>query len=122
MGMYRARSHPVVHLELHTRDRALAAEKLERICGWRPEEISAAGGTYQALALGGGLGGGIVECRPQRPLWLPYAEVSDIREATEQARANGARVVMGPREGSAGWRAMVAVPAGGEIAFWQPKR
>jgi len=120
--MYRARSHPVVHLELRTGDRALAADKLERICGWGGEEISATGGTYHALALGGELDGGIVECRTRRPLWLPYVEVPDIREATEGARANGARVVIGPREGPAGLRAIVAVPAGGEIAFWQPKR
>jgi hypothetical protein len=28
---------------------------------------------------------------------------------------------MEPREGPAGWRSVVATPAAGEIAFWQPK-
>jgi uncharacterized protein len=120
--MYRGSSHSVVHLELHTPDRALAEEKYEALCGWRPEEIRAAGGTYHALALGGGLDGGIVECGTSRPLWLPYVEVHDIREATERARVNGARVLLEPREGPAGWRSIVVVPAGAQIAFWQPKR
>ena len=33
----------------------------------------------------------------------------------------GASVLLEPREGPAGWRSVVATPAGGEIAFWQPK-
>ena len=34
----------------------------------------------------------------------------------------GAAVLLEPREGPAGWRSVVAAPAAGEIAFWQPKR
>jgi hypothetical protein len=30
-------------------------------------------------------------------------------------------VLLEPREGPAGWRSVVATPAGGEIAFWQQK-
>jgi predicted enzyme related to lactoylglutathione lyase len=30
-------------------------------------------------------------------------------------------VLFGPREGPAGWRSVVAVPDGAEIALWQPK-
>jgi predicted enzyme related to lactoylglutathione lyase len=41
---------------------------------------------------------------------------------TERAQRLGARIMLGPREGPAGWRSVVATPAGGEIAFWQPKR
>jgi hypothetical protein len=29
---------------------------------------------------------------------------------------------MEPREGPVGWRSVVATPAGGDVAFWQPKR
>jgi predicted enzyme related to lactoylglutathione lyase len=119
--MYRARTHPVVHLELHTSDLQRAREVLEQLCGWQGERIEGNAGAYQALDLGGGLDGGIVECAAGRPLWLPYVEVTDIREGTERARALGARVLLEPREGPAGWRSVVAVPAGGEIAFWQPK-
>jgi hypothetical protein len=30
-------------------------------------------------------------------------------------------VLLEPREGPAGWRSVVAAPAAGEIALWQPK-
>jgi uncharacterized protein len=115
-------SHPVVHLELHTGDLPRARELYARLCGWRPEQIDAGGGSYLALELGERIGGGIVECETKRPLWLPYVEVAEIDEATERARALGASVLLDSREGPAGWRSVVTTPAGGEIAFWQQKR
>jgi predicted enzyme related to lactoylglutathione lyase len=111
----------VVHLELHTRDLPEAQALYAELCGWRAERIDAGPGSYLALALGGAIGGGIVECDIARPLWLPYVEVSCIGEATERARALGATVSLGPREGPAGWRSVVTTAAGGELAFWQPK-
>ena len=60
--------------------------------------------------------------RTTRPLWLPYVEVAEIAEATEHARRLGAAVLLEPREGPAGWRSVITAPAGGELAFWQPKR
>jgi predicted enzyme related to lactoylglutathione lyase len=113
--------NPVVHLELHTGDRPGACAFYAGLCGWRPERIDAGGGTYWALELGGGFGGGIVECGTRWPLWLPYVKVAGISEATERARELGASVLLEPREGPAGWRSVVAATAGGEIAFWQPK-
>ena len=116
-----ASSQPVVHLELHTGDLPGAEALYSQLCGWRAERIEAGPGSYLALALGRGIGGGIVECDTERPLWLPYVEVDCIGEATDGARGLGARVLLEPREGPAGWRSVVATPAGGEIAFWQPK-
>jgi predicted enzyme related to lactoylglutathione lyase len=113
---------PLVHLELHTADLARAREVYAALCGWRPERIRARGGSYLAVELGSAVGGGIVECPTRRPLWLPYVEVPDVDRASERARAAGAAVLLEPREGPAGWRCVVATPAGGEIAFWQPKR
>jgi predicted enzyme related to lactoylglutathione lyase len=116
-----ASSNPVVHLELHTGDLSDAQEIYARLCGWRAERIDAGCGSYVALELAAGIGGGIVQCQTERSLWLPYVEVTGIRQATERARAAGAAVLLEPREGPAGWRSVVATPAGGEIAFWQPK-
>ena len=48
-------------------------------------------------------------------------EVENIAEATERGLLLGAEAVVGPREGPAGWRSVLAVPAGAEIALWQPK-
>jgi predicted enzyme related to lactoylglutathione lyase len=114
-------SKPVVHLELHTGDLPGAQALYARVCGWRTERIEAGCGSYLALELGGGISGGIVECDTDRTLWLPYVEVAAIGEATERASVLGATVLLDPREGPAGWRSVVATPAGGEIAFWQPK-
>jgi predicted enzyme related to lactoylglutathione lyase len=114
-------SKPVVHLELHTGDLQRARTLYRQLCGWRPERIEASGGSYLALELGHGFGGGIVECDTERPLWLPYVEVAAVAEVTERARLLGASVLLEPHEGPAGWRSVVATSAGGEIAFWQPK-
>jgi hypothetical protein len=120
MGQFR--SARVVHLELHTGDQAHARDFYLELCGWRPEQVRTASGSYLTLELGGGMGGGIVQCRTERPLWLPYVEVSQIREATDRARRLGARILLEPHEGPAGWRSVVATPAAGEIALWQSKR
>jgi predicted enzyme related to lactoylglutathione lyase len=114
-------SNPVVHLELHTGDRARAQTLYGELCGWRSEQVEAGCGSYLALELGAGLGGGIVECATERPLWLPYLQVDDVSEATEHARSLGASVLLEPREGPAGWRSVITTAAGGEVAFWQPK-
>jgi predicted enzyme related to lactoylglutathione lyase len=120
--MRQATSNPVVHLELHTGDLPRARAFYAELCGWRPEEVHAREGTYQALDMGGSFDGGIVQCGTERALWLPYVEVDRIGPATERARRLGGSVLLGPREGPAGWRSVVATPAGGEIAFWQQKR
>jgi predicted enzyme related to lactoylglutathione lyase len=115
------RSNPVVHLELHTGDLPRASGLYAELCGWRPEWIETRAGSYLSLELGGGFGGGIVECGTARPLWLPYVEVAEISDATERAGKLGASVLLEPREGPAGWRSVVSTPCGAEIAFWQPK-
>jgi uncharacterized protein len=113
--------HPVVHLELHTGDLGRASAFYLRLLRWRAERIHAGCGSYLALEVGGGFGGGIVECGTRRPVWLPYVEVAQIYEVTARAVGLGASVLLEPREGPAGWRSVVGTPAGGEIAFWQPK-
>lgn len=120
--MSQTEPHPVVHLELHTGDLPGASAFYEQLCGWRSERIDTQSGSYLALGLGRAVDGGIVECGTRRPLWLPYVEVDRIDEVTDRARRLGASVLLGPREGPAGWRSIVATSEGGEIAFWQSKR
>jgi predicted enzyme related to lactoylglutathione lyase len=120
--MGRNRSTPLVHLELHTGDLPQARAFYAALCGWPEEHIRAGQASYLALELARGLGGGIVECSTDRPTWLPYVEVPQVDAATDRARRLGAAVLLEPREGPAGWRSVVASPASGEIAFWQPKR
>jgi predicted enzyme related to lactoylglutathione lyase len=112
----------VLSLELHTHDLEAASGFYSELLQWRTERIENRWGTYHALALGDGLDGGIVECGTRRAGWLPYVEVERIEATTERAQSLGASVLLSPREGPAGWRAVVSTPAGGEIAFWQQKR
>jgi uncharacterized protein len=114
--------HPIVHLELHTSDLAEARSLYSELLGWRPEQIDTdGGGPYLALELGGGLGGGIVQCGTPRSLWIPYVAVDAIERVTARALELGATMLLEPSEGRAGWRSVVTTPAGGEIAFWQQK-
>jgi predicted enzyme related to lactoylglutathione lyase len=113
--------NPVVHLELHSGNLARACNSYSRVCGWRIERVHAGQRSYHVLDWGGTLEGGIVECGADRAMWLPYVEVARADEAAERAEGLGARVLLEPREGPAGWRSVVQVPEGGEIAFWQSK-
>ena len=115
-------ANPVIHLELHTQDQRGAVDFYTRLFGWRPERIHAGNGSYLALGMGNGVGGGVVECEAaEHPLWLPYVDVPDIALTTEQASELGGEVLLGPREGPEGWRSVVSTPEGGEVAFWQSK-
>jgi predicted enzyme related to lactoylglutathione lyase len=115
--------NPLVHLELHTSDLAGACDFYTRLLGWSREVVESSGATpYLALDMGGEVSGGAVQCSTSRSLWLPYVEVPDLRLVTDRARDLGAAVSLEPREGPVGWRSVVATPAGGEIALWQPKR
>jgi uncharacterized protein len=117
----RAVGCPVVHLELHTADETGARELYGELCGWRSERVRTCSGSYLALGLGERFSGGIVECATRRPMWLPYVRVSEIEAAAERASDLGASMLLEPREGPAGWRAVMSTPAGGELALWQPK-
>jgi predicted enzyme related to lactoylglutathione lyase len=111
----------VVHLELHTGNLPRACSFYTQLFGWRTERVRVGSGSYLALDLGHEIEGGVVEQDTERPLWLPYVEVPDIGRATDRARRLGGTVTLEPREGPAGWRSVIAAPAGADVALWQPK-
>ena len=117
----RTSSNAVVHLELHTHNLARACAFYRTLFGWRAETIHVGAGSYRALELGDSLGGGVVECETHLPVWLPYVEVTNISKAINRAHQLGASVLLEAREGPAGWRSVLDVPAGGELALWQPR-
>jgi uncharacterized protein len=120
-GMNSHPANPVIHLELHTGDLHGAVEFYTQLFGWHPERIQAGAATYLALGMGNGVGGGVVECEAEHPLWLPYVDVPDVTRTTDQAQALGGEVLLGPREGPDGFRSVVSTPDGSEVAFWQSK-
>jgi predicted enzyme related to lactoylglutathione lyase len=114
-------AHPVVHLELHTANVPRACAFYAELFRWRAEHVHIGSMSYLTLDLGTRIEGGVIECEVERPAWLPYVGVADIVETTERARSLGASVVLGPREGPAGWRSVLSPPSGAEIALWQRK-
>jgi predicted enzyme related to lactoylglutathione lyase len=119
--MARTAASPVVHIELQTGNLPRACAFYTRLLGWRAERIVVDAGSYVTLGLGNAIDGGVVEGDVDRSLWLPYPEVADVVEVTERARRLGAAVLLEPREGPAGWRSVLAIPSGAEIALWQRK-
>jgi hypothetical protein len=65
------RSHPVVHLELHTSDLAQARSLDSGLLGRRSERVDTDCGSYLALELGGRLGGGSSSATPRTPSGSP---------------------------------------------------
>src|SRR3954466_14432855 len=110
---------PLVHLELHTDDLAVASEFYTGLFEWRSQPVETEHGFYETLDLGGAVGGGVVECGVERPLWLPYVGVDRVEATTERARELGATVLLEPREGPAGWRSVIASASGAQVALWQ---
>ena len=110
--------NPVVHLELQTPNLPRACDFYSQLFGWRIETVR----SYLTMALGEGIQGGVVECDGEGASWVPYVEVADIAAATERGHRLGAAVSLCPREGPAGWRSVLEVPDGAEIALWQFKR
>jgi predicted enzyme related to lactoylglutathione lyase len=114
-------ANPVVHLQLRTPNLPRATAFYTQLFGWRAENVRVCSKAYLALELGRELDGGVVERDEAEASWLPYVEVPELGVALARARRLGARVVVGPREGPAGWRAVIEAPDGAEIAFWQQK-
>ena len=56
------------------------------------------------------------------PATVVFQLTGENRPPLLPAERLGARVLLAPREGPAGWRSVVSTPHGGEVAFWQPKR
>ncbi len=72
--MHPSSPRPVVHLELHTGDQAWASAFYAKLLCWRPQLIEAGSSSYLALDLGGGFGGGIVECGTEAACRELYAD------------------------------------------------
>ena len=79
----------VVRLELHIHDRAGASALYRDLMQWRTERIDSRWRTHHALAVGGGLDGGIVECDTCQAGWLPYVENMRVPPRVIQVSSDG---------------------------------
>ena len=53
--------------------------------------------------------------------WPPLAVLA-VSYFTAIARQFGARALLEPRDGLAGWRCVLSTPEAGVVVYWQPKR
>ncbi len=114
--------NPVVHLELHTDDLPQARAHLRAAMRLAGRAGADEGGSVPRARPGRAASAAASSsAAPRAACGCPTCEVGEIDAATARARELGASVLLEPREGPAGWRTVVSTPAGGEIAFWQPK-
>jgi len=117
-------ANPFVHVELQTRDLAVAKDFYTRLFGWQLQEMPMPGGegTYTLIQVGEGTGGGMF-ANPRIPSqWIAYVGVEDIRASTARARELGAQMLMDVTEvGDFGLMSMFVDPTGATLAMWQAK-
>ena len=120
--MIQAPSNRVVHLELHTGDLPSARDFYARLCAWRPQRVDAAAGSYLASRWGPASAAGSSSARSSTRCGFPMSRSPRSPRPPNGPGCSEPAVLLEPREGPAGWRSVIAAPAGGEIAFWQRKR
>jgi predicted enzyme related to lactoylglutathione lyase len=113
-----------VHVELNTTDVAQAKAFYGKLFEWTLEDIPMGDGAYTLIKVGKGTGGGMMKHPvPGAPSsWLAYVEVSDIKAATQNAKALGATVITDVTEVMGmGWLSIILDPTGAALGLWQGK-
>jgi predicted enzyme related to lactoylglutathione lyase len=119
-------ANPFVHIELQTRDLALAKDFYSKLFDWKLEDVPApeGGPPYTMINVGEGTGGGMYANTDPNvpPHWLAYVGVDDIDASTRKARDLGATVLQDVMQvGDYGRLSVIKDPTGAVIAMWQPK-
>jgi predicted enzyme related to lactoylglutathione lyase len=107
--------------ELYTPNPEGAWTFYQSLFGWEKTSAMDMGemGVYQMFGRGGGIpSGGIMKPPPGAPAaWMPYAMVADARASADMAKANGAKITVGPMEVPGGdWIAQGIDPQGAMFA------
>jgi uncharacterized protein len=116
--------------ELMTSDLNAASEFYSQLFGWKTlQDMDMGGpvGTYRVYGVGEKQLGGMMNVpkgAPVPPMWIFYAETSDLDAAIGRATRNGGKVMNGPMDVPGGGRiAQLADPQGAVFALHQsPKK
>jgi predicted enzyme related to lactoylglutathione lyase len=115
-------ANPFIHIELQTQDLATAKAFYAALFDWRLNDIP--GMRYTMIEVGEGTGGGMMPAKsPDGPSqWIPFIQVDDVHETTEQVRALGGRILKGPAHVPGyGWYSVMTDPAGATFGIWKPE-
>lgn len=115
-------SNPFIHIELQTQDLAKAKTFYATLFDWRLEDVP--GMRYIMIDVGEGTGGGMMQTKKPtaQSQWIPFVEVDDVFETTEQVRTLGGTILQGPAEVPGyGWYSVVGDPTGAVFGIWKPE-
>jgi predicted enzyme related to lactoylglutathione lyase len=111
--------------ELATRDVEKAKKFYSAMFGWQFEEYDTGELIYTLVKSGDKKFAGIWQI-PEAdqakipPHWMSYILVSDLKAAVENAKKNGATVIVDVKKvGDMGQLAVIIDPVGAHLAFWE---
>jgi predicted enzyme related to lactoylglutathione lyase len=110
-------------MDLFTTGRRAAADFYRDLAGYEVDEHQFSGLTRLVLASQGYARAGIAPLPEEvdRPGWLPYILVDDVRATAERARQAGGQLLVEPAAGLLDGRlAVIADPSGGVIGIIEP--
>lgn len=90
--------------------------------GWGTQRVPLPGAEYTMIAQGDTTIGGYLSAGAQQQAhWLSHLGVSDAKAAAQKAKSLGGTIVKdAAKVGEFGTKAVIADPAGGVLALWQP--
>ena len=113
-------TRPVVHFEIHGKDRKKLQEFYQALFDWKIEEMEGMPYGMVSPGVGGppeGVGGGITES-PAAPLVTFYVQVVDLNETLKKVESMGGKTVQAPMDIPGGpTLAQLADPEGNVIGL-----
>jgi predicted enzyme related to lactoylglutathione lyase len=115
-------NHPIVHIELSTRDRVVDAGFYNKLFGWEFEQMPEM--NYATFSAEGGPGGGLnpVNENYQAGSVVVYVETEDINATLAKVEQLGGKSLMPPQEiPDVGWIALFRDLTGNMVGLLEPK-
>ena len=113
--------HPIVHIELSTRDREADATFYNKLFGWEFKHFPEM--NYVTFTAEGGPGGGLNPINDNYPAGTVvfYVETDDIKATLEKVEKLGGKSLMPPQEvPDVGWISLFQDLTGNMIGLLQP--
>jgi predicted enzyme related to lactoylglutathione lyase len=118
--------NPFVHVELNSTDPVKSREFYGKLFDWKMTDMPMPEiGTYTLIDVGEGTGGGMLkQMMPDAPsAWMAYVNVSDVKAATQKAKALGATICKDVTEvPNMGSFSIITDPTGAMLGLWQAKQ
>ena len=109
--------NPVAYAELQTHDPQRARSFYSELFSWKSEEENTPAGPYWMFQ---GVLAGLTAPRDGVPAgWVPYFDVTNVKDATSRARRLGAEILRDCIAIEPGIFSVVRDPTGGVIGLWE---